>query len=111
VSNGPDVFAALADPTRRTVLEEVATRGSATATELAVPLGITRQAVAKHLGVLAEAGLVDGQRTGRETRYRPTPAPMGEAISWMTEVGSRWDVRLAALERQVARRRSSRPTA
>jgi len=102
----PDVFSALADPTRRTVLEEIATRGSATATELAVPLGITRQAVAKHLGVLADAGLVDGRRTGRETRYTSTPAPMGEAISWMTEVGGRWDERLAALERQVARRRA-----
>jgi DNA-binding transcriptional ArsR family regulator len=91
----PDVFSALADPTRRTVLEEIATRGSATATELAVPLG-----------VLADAGLVDGRRAGRETRYTPTPAPMGEAISWMTEVGGRWDERLAALERQVARRRA-----
>jgi DNA-binding transcriptional ArsR family regulator len=105
VSPGPDVFSALADPTRRSVLEEVAARGSATATELATPLGISRQAVAKHLGVLADAGLVDGRRAGRETRYRPTPAPMGEAISWMTEVGGRWDDRLAALERQVARRR------
>jgi DNA-binding transcriptional ArsR family regulator len=104
----PDVFSALADPTRRTVLEEVAARGSATATELSGPLGITRQAVAKHLTVLADAGLVDGRRAGRETRYRPTPAPMGEAISWMTEIGARWDERLAALERQVARRRSSR---
>ena len=104
----PDVFAALADRTRRTVLEEVATRGSATATELSVPLGITRQAVAKHLGVLADAGLVDGRRAGRETRYTPTPAPMGEAISWMAEVGGRWDTRLAALERQVARRREER---
>ena len=102
----PDVFSALADPTRRTVLQEVATRGSATATELAAPLGITRQAVAKHLTVLADAGLVDGRRAGRETRYTPTPAPMGEAISWMTEVGGRWDARLAALERQVARRRA-----
>jgi DNA-binding transcriptional ArsR family regulator len=107
VSPEPDVFAALGDPTRRTVLEEVASRGSATATELAVPLGITRQAVAKHLGVLADAGLVDAQRAGRETRYRPTPAPMGEAISWMAEVGGRWDERLAALERSVARRRQS----
>ena len=101
-----DVFAALADPTRRTIMREVSTRGSATATELAVPLGVTRQAVAKHLGVLAEAQLVDGRREGRETRYRPTPAPLGEAISWMTEVGSAWDERLAALERQVARRRA-----
>jgi DNA-binding transcriptional ArsR family regulator len=100
-----DVFSALADPTRRTVLQEVAVRGSATATELASPLGITRQAVAKHLAVLADAGLVDARRAGRETRYLPTPAPMSEAISWMTEVGARWDERLAALERQVARRR------
>jgi DNA-binding transcriptional ArsR family regulator len=104
--NEPDVFGALADPTRRMVLEEVATRGSATATELSVPLGITRQAVAKHLSVLSDAGLVDGRRAGRETRYRPTPAPMGEAISWMAEIGGRWDERLAALERQVARRRA-----
>jgi len=109
VSPDPDVFSALADPTRRTVLQEVATRGSATATELAQPLGISRQAVAKHLGVLADAGLVDGRRAGRETRYRPTPEPMGDAISWMTEVGGRWDERLAALERTVARRRGGRP--
>jgi DNA-binding transcriptional ArsR family regulator len=102
---GSDVFAALADPTRRSVLQEVAARGSATATELASPLGITRQAVAKHLAVLADAGLVDAARAGRETRYRPTPAPMSDAISWMTEVGARWDERLAGLERQVARRR------
>jgi DNA-binding transcriptional ArsR family regulator len=104
-----DVFSALADPTRRTVLQEVAARGSATATELATPLGITRQAVAKHLAVLADAGLVDPRRAGRETRYLPTPAPMSEAISWMTEVGARWDERLAALERQVARRRRDQP--
>jgi DNA-binding transcriptional ArsR family regulator len=107
VSPETDVFSALADPTRRTVLQQVASRGSATATELAAPLGITRQAVAKHLGVLADAGLVDAQRSGRETRYHPTPAPMGEAISWMAEVGARWDERLAALERSVARRRGA----
>jgi len=58
--------------------------------------------------VLAHAGLVDGRREGRETRYRPTPAPMGEAIGWMTEVGSAWDDRLAGLERAVARRRRAR---
>jgi len=101
-----DVFAALADPTRRTIMREVSERGSATATELAPPLGVTRQAVAKHLAVLADARLVDARREGRETRYRPTPAPLGEAISWMTEIGGAWDERLAALERQVARRRA-----
>ena len=101
-----DVFAALADPTRRTIMSEISTRGSATATELAAPLGVTRQAVAKHLGVLAEAHLVDARREGRETRYRPTPAPLSDAISWMAEVGGAWDDRLAALERQVERRRA-----
>ena len=101
---GP-VFSALSDPNRRYVVEALAERGDATATELASELPVTRQAVAKHLGVLADAGLVDGRRAGRETRYRPTPAPMGEAISWMAEVGARWDERLAALERSVVRRR------
>ena len=101
-----DVFAALGDPTRRTVLREVSERGSATATELATPLGISRQAVAKHLGVLADAHLVDGRREGRETRFRPTPAPLGEAISWMTGIGGAWDERLAALARHVETRRA-----
>jgi DNA-binding transcriptional ArsR family regulator len=99
-----DVFAALADPTRRTIMREVSERGSATATELAPPLGVTRQAVAKHLAVLADARLVDARREGRETRYRPTPAPLGGAISWMAEVGGEWDERLAALARVTADR-------
>ena len=106
MSAEPDVFAALADATRRSVLREISERGSATATELAGPLGVSRQAVAKHLGVLADARLVDARREGRETRYRPTPAPLGEAISWMTGIGSAWDERLAALAQHVERRRA-----
>ncbi len=93
------VFAALADPTRRAVLADVAARGSATATELAADRAVTRQAVAKHLGTLADAGLVAPERAGRETRYRPTPEPFSDAIAWMTEVGGRWDERLGRLRR------------
>lgn len=99
-----DVFAALADPTRREVLAVVADRGSATATELAAGLPVSRQAVAKHLLVLQDAGLVRAERAGRETRFTPTPAPLGDAIGWMTTLGARWDSRLAALERAAARR-------
>ncbi len=66
---------------------------------------MTRQAVAKHLGVLAGAGLVEATREGRETRYRPTPRPLSDAISWMVDVGAQWDDRLRALERSAARRR------
>jgi DNA-binding transcriptional ArsR family regulator len=96
-----DVFSALADPTRRTVMEHLARR-PATATQIAADLPVTRQAVAKHLGVLADAGLVRAERAGRERRFSATPAPLGDAISWMASVGGEWDDRLAALERYVA---------
>ena len=97
-----DVFAALADPTRREVLELLAS-GRTTATELASELPVTRQAVAKHLAVLEDAGLVEARRRGRERRFPPTPAPLGEAISWMARVGGEWDDRLRALDRYVRR--------
>ena len=93
----PDVFAALADPTRRTVMREVSVRGSATATELAPPLGVTRQAVAKHLAALQRAGLVEPRRAGRETHYVLTPAPLADAMDWMAQVGASWDRRLTRL--------------
>jgi DNA-binding transcriptional ArsR family regulator len=81
-----EVFAALADPTRREVVETLARRGGATATELAASLPITRQAVAKHLVHLHRKGMVAPQRRGRETRYRLTTAPLGEAIGWLEDV-------------------------
>ena len=95
-----DVFAALADPNRRHLVEALARR-EATATELAADLPVTRQAVAKHLAALREAGLVDARRKGRETRYRLTPGPLGEALTWMQEVGATWDGRLEALRRHL----------
>ena len=97
------VFAALADSTRRGLL---ATLGHqpATATTLAAELPISRQAVVKHLGALADAGLVERQRTGREVIYRLTPAPLSEAVSWMAAVGGQWDTRLARLARRVEQR-------
>ena len=106
---GPDreqaVFAALADPTRRAVLRSIASGEAATATELAARLPVSRQAVAKHLAQLESARLVDGERVGRETRFHPTPAPLGDAIEWMTAVGTQWDERLAALSAAVEAKR------
>ncbi|GAC1597101.1 MAG: hypothetical protein NVS3B21_21410 [Acidimicrobiales bacterium] len=64
-----------------------------------VPLA--RQAVAKHLGILADAGLVSTQRVGREQRYRLDPAAMAVAARWMESVGSVWDLRFAALQRHL----------
>ena len=95
------VFAALADPTRRQVVQALADGGAATATELAGRFPVTRQAVVKHLSALGEAGLVAGQREGREVRYRLTPGPLNEAVSWMATVGAQWDERLARLRRRL----------
>jgi DNA-binding transcriptional ArsR family regulator len=100
---GP-VFAALADGRRRYVLEAIARRGSVTATELAAELPVSRQAVAKHLTALREAGLVRASRSGRESRYALTPEPMGEAARWLEEVGETWDTRLRSLDAHLANR-------
>jgi DNA-binding transcriptional ArsR family regulator len=101
---GP-VFDALGDPGRRELVQAVSERGSATATELAAGRGVTRQAVAKQLAALADAGLLQARREGRETRYALTPEPLSAAMAWMAEVGGRWDRRLAALGKSLARRR------
>jgi DNA-binding transcriptional ArsR family regulator len=107
------VFDALADPTRRTILAAIAAHPAATATELAAQLPISRQAVLKHLNALTAAGLLDRSRSGREVRYQFTPAPLSDAVDWMTAVGAEWDDRLAVLRRQLGRgqgsRRASRP--
>lgn len=100
------VFSALSDPRRRALLAAIAQQPQSTATELAAELPISRQAVLKHLSALAGAGLLDRERDGREVRYRLTPEPLSEAVSWMAEVGGQWDERLATLGRQFTRRPS-----
>jgi len=69
---------------------------------------VTRQAVAKQLTALADAGLLRATRSGRETRYAVTPEPLGEAVQWIAEVGGRWDDRLAKLGRSVVKARAAR---
>lgn len=86
----------------------MASRGTATATELAAELPVTRQAVAKQLGALADAGLLRATRVGRETRYAVTPQPLGEAAAWLVEMGAQWDERLAALARTLSMARAAR---
>ena len=96
------MFGALSDPTRRALLAAVAEHPATTATELASHLPISRQAVLKHLNALTDAGLLDRTRSGREVRYEFTPAPLADAVDWMTAVGAEWDQRLAMLRDQVS---------
>jgi DNA-binding transcriptional ArsR family regulator len=99
------IFAALSDPTRRQVLDEVARVGPVSATALAGKFTVTRQALVKHLGALSDAGLVAPERVGREVKYRLAPDALEEATEWLASVGAQWDRRLAALERHVRGRR------
>jgi DNA-binding transcriptional ArsR family regulator len=101
------VFGALADPMRRRLLTAIAEHPS-TATELATSLPISRQAVTKHLTSLSEAGLLARERAGRDVRYHVTPAPLSSAVSWMAEVGSQWDERLARLAGSLSEPGSNR---
>ena len=91
------VFAALADPTRRQVVQILAPGSTVTASALARELPMSRQAIAKHLAALDHAGLVAAERRGRETHYRLTPDPLTEAAGWMAAVDAQWDGRLQAL--------------
>jgi DNA-binding transcriptional ArsR family regulator len=93
-----EVFTALADPSRRAILAALAASGPATATDLASRLPITRQAIAKHLALLAEAGLVAaeaGER--RRVRYRLRSAPMQVAQQFLAALARDWDSQLDAL--------------
>jgi DNA-binding transcriptional ArsR family regulator len=101
---GP-IFAALADPTRRLIVETFLREGSTSVPALTSALPITRQAIAKHLATLDAAGLVErAPGTGREVRYRLRPGALGPAASWLRETETAWDERLPRLKRAVERR-------
>jgi DNA-binding transcriptional ArsR family regulator len=93
------VLVALADPTRRQLLDLLAAHGEATATTLAQRLPVSRQAVVKHLAVLDAAGLVSGGRVGREVRYAVRPAALNSTARWLAALASDWDQRLANIKR------------
>jgi DNA-binding transcriptional ArsR family regulator len=103
------VFAALADPTRRSILRAVAERGPVTATTLSDGLPISRQAVAKHLSLLRRAGLVVADRAGRETQFVAVGVPLEDLAAWADETGRRWDDRLTRLRERLSDRRAGPP--
>ncbi len=93
-----ELFAALAEPNRRLLLERLGTHGSASATMLAVEFPVTRQAVVQHLAVLESVDLVSSARSGRERRYSVRVEPLTAAANWMNQVAAQWDSRLAAIK-------------
>jgi DNA-binding transcriptional ArsR family regulator len=96
-----DLWSAIGDPTRRRMLDLLLADGDATATSLSAQLPVTRQAVAKHLGVLDRVGLVRVTPAGREMRYQVDEAQLGRAVAQLSTVGATWDARLRRIK-QIA---------
>jgi len=96
-SHAQRVFLALADPTRRLLLQHLCEEGSGTAASFATRLPITRQAITKHLVTLEQAGLVTVHEMGRERRYVPRPEALSTVTTWIGAIEAQWDQRLAAL--------------
>lgn len=94
-----DLWSAIGDPMRRRMLDLLLAAGSGTATSLGEQLPVTRQAVAKHLGVLDQAGLVHASTAGRERRYEVDQEQLARAVAQLTAVGNRWDARLQRIKR------------
>jgi DNA-binding transcriptional ArsR family regulator len=92
------IFAALADPMRRSLLINLAESSPRTATQLAADYPITRQGILKHLMILEAAGLVAVAQKGREKRYTLRPEPLGEIDQWIKDLGAKWDARLLRLK-------------
>lgn len=92
------IFVALADPMRRQLLATLAEHGPKTATQLATETPITRQAILKHLTLLAKAGLVTVHQQGREKRYTLTPEPLTEVEEWVKAISAQWQTRLLRLK-------------
>lgn len=97
------VFSAVADPTRRAILQALA-RKPATITEIAKPFPVSLNAVSKHVMVLERAGLIRREVLGREHHCTLEPQPLREATAWLDHYRQFWNVRLDALERYVARK-------
>ncbi|QRP50094.1 metalloregulator ArsR/SmtB family transcription factor [Amycolatopsis sp. FDAARGOS 1241] len=107
-----ELWAALGDPTRRRLLDVLLADGWGTATGLSGRLPVTRQAVAKHLGVLERAELVVPCKDGREVRYAVNEAQFARAVEQLTSVGAAWDSRLRrikAIAESIEAARSPKP--
>lgn len=93
-------FAALADATRRGVLEQLA-RGDASITDLAGQFDMTLTGMKKHVGVLEQAGLVSTEKVGRVRKCKIGPCRLEEEIEWIARYRQVWDARFQALDRVI----------
>ncbi len=96
---GDELWSAIADPSRRRVLDLLVSNGDVSASWLAGQVPFSRQAVSKHLVVLEEAGLVSRRKQGREVLYQVEADRLVQAIRAMADLAARWDRRLGSIKR------------
>ncbi len=94
-----ELWSAIADPSRRRILDLLVSHGDVSASWLAEHVPFTRQAVSKHLAVLEEAGLVSRHKQGREVLYQVDAARLDQATQALADLAARWDQRLNAIKR------------
>ena len=95
------LFAALGDPTRLTLLRQLSDGGPASISTLAAKQSMTRQGVTKHLHVLAGAGIIDGNRQGREQVWAVNPQRLAEGRQHLDVIAAGWDEALAHFKKLV----------
>ncbi len=103
------VFNALADSSRRLLLEKLATSGGASASDLAAQMTISRQAISKHLSILTAAGLVSRSRRGKAVIFHAEPAQLAATGRWMQRIAQRWEASAEPIEPASAAATSSTP--
>ncbi len=96
-----DVFAAVSDPTRRSILERLRLEGPLSVSDLSDPLPMSRQAVTKHLDLLEDAGLIDREMRGRQRLHRLEANPLEAIDAWLAPYAEAWDQRLDRLRRHL----------
>jgi DNA-binding transcriptional ArsR family regulator len=104
-----ELWSAVGDPTRRRMLDLLLADAGGTATTLSARLPVTRQAVAKHLGVLDRVGLVHVTQAGRERRYQVDEAQLARAVAQLSAVGATWDARMQRIKRIAERIQRGKP--
>jgi DNA-binding transcriptional ArsR family regulator len=97
------LFRALADPTRRAILERLCRQGEQTVGAMTAEAGISQPAVSKHLGVLKQAGLVRDRHEGRQTHYSAQPAALAPLVDWTSRMAEFWQGRIDHLEDMLKR--------
>lgn len=95
------IFSAVADPTRRMILERLRSHGPLSIKQISQPLPMSRQAVTKHLDILIASGLIEVRRVGRERLHFLDPTPLHEVGEWLRPYSEAWDRRLEQLKQHL----------